>query len=61
MIPETGRCFPELLRSAHPTPAMRVLLQQLADTFLSQAHNNSIPQVVNEYFEGQDTVHNSIR
>lgn len=38
---------------------MQIIPGRLTDTFLSQAHNNSIPQVVNEYFEGQDTVHMS--
>lgn len=38
---------------------MHIVPWQLTDSFLSQAHNNSIPQVVNEYFEGQDTVYMS--
>lgn len=59
MIPETGRCSPELSRSAYVDPAMRIIPYQLTDAVLPQAQNNSIPQVVNEYFEGQDTVHTS--
>lgn len=61
MIRKTGRCFPERSRCVQADPAIYILPSQLADTFHSQANNGSIPQVVNEYFEGQDTVHNSLK
>lgn len=59
MTPKTGRCFPELSRFVRVGSAIRNIPWQLADILLSQGNNCNIQQVINEYFEGQDTVYKS--